>query len=53
MTHWELCKKLKFDHSNEWYMHKLESILDNDTHKILWDWEIQRDHLISARRPNL
>ena len=26
VTHWELYKKLKFDHTNKWYMHNLESI---------------------------
>ena len=26
-----------------------EYILENDTHKILWDFEMQTDHLISAR----
>ena len=25
----------------------------NDTHKLLWDFDIQTDHLISARRPDL
>ena len=24
VIHWELCKKLKFDHSKSWHMHKLE-----------------------------
>ena len=24
-----------------------------DTHKLLWDFNIQTDHLISARRPDL
>ena len=43
----------KFDHMNKWYMHNPESILENETHKILWDFEIQSDHLISARRPDL
>ena len=33
-------------------MHKSESILENKTHKIL-GFEIQTDHLISARRKNL
>ena len=28
-------------------------VLENDTHKLLWDFDIQTDHLISARRPNL
>ena len=28
-------------------------VLENDTHKLLWDFNIQTDHLISARRPDL
>ena len=27
--------------------------LENDTHKLLWDFDIQTDHLISTRRPYL
>ena len=34
-------------------MHNPESVLENDTHKILWDFEIQTDNLISAKRPDL
>ena len=34
-------------------MYNPESILGNDSHKLLWDFEIQTDHLMSARRPNL
>ena len=30
-----------------------EPVLKNETHKLLWDFEIQTDHLISARRPDL
>ena len=26
--------------------------MENDTHKLLWDFNIQTDHLISARRPD-
>ena len=50
---WELCKKLKFDHTNKWYMHSPESVRENKTHKLLWDFDIQTDHLISTRRPDL
>ena len=46
----ELCKRLNFNHTYKWYMHKPESFLVNETHKILWDFEIQTDHLISVRR---
>ena len=34
-------------------MHKTESIQENERHKILWDFEIQTDHLVSARRPDV
>ena len=27
--------------------------MGNETHKILWEFELQTDHLISARRPDL
>ena len=50
---WELCKKLKFDYTNKWYMHNPASILKNETHELFWDFDIQTDHLISARRPDL
>ena len=50
---WELGKKLKFDHANKWYVHSPESVSENETHKFLWDFEIQTDHQISARRPDL
>ena len=33
-------------------MHNPESVLENETYKILWGFEIQTDHLISARRPD-
>ena len=52
VTHWEQCKKFKFDHTNKWYMHNLASLWENETHKLFWDFEIQTNHLI-ARRPGL
>ena len=51
VIYWKLCKKFKFNHANKWYMHKLEPVLENETHKLLWDFEIQTDYLISASRP--
>ena len=50
---WKLYKKFKFDHPNKWYMHNPEFVLESETHKILKDFEIQTDHLISARWPDL
>ena len=51
--HWEMSKKFKFDHTNKGYMHNPASILENDTHKLLCDFDLQTANLISARRPEL
>ena len=34
-------------------MHKPEYVLENKTHKIHWEFKIQTDNSIPARRPNL
>ena len=34
-------------------MHNPSSVLENNTHKLLWDLDIHTDHLILARRPDL
>ena len=34
-------------------MHNPAPVLENNTHKLLWDFDIHTDHLISARRPAL
>ena len=34
-------------------MHNPAPVLENNTHKLLWDFNIHTDHLISARRPDL
>ena len=51
--HWELCKKFKFDHTNKWYMYNSESVQENEMYKHLWEAELQTDHQISSRRPDL
>ena len=53
VVHWEMCRKFQFDHTNKWYMHNPAPVLENATHKLLWDFNIQTDHLIPARRPDL
>ena len=50
-THKELYKKLKFDH--KWYIHTSEPVLENETLTFVWGFDIQMDHLISARRPDI
>ena len=34
-------------------MHNPAPVLENDTHKLLCDFDIHTDHLISSRRPEL
>ena len=53
VIYWKLCKKLKSDHAKKWYVHNQEPVLENETHKLLWDFVIQTNHLMSARQPDL
>ena len=34
VTHWEPCKKLKFDDTYKWYMRNPEYVLVNETYKL-------------------
>ena len=34
-------------------MHNPAAVLENDTHKLLWDFDVQTDLQILARRPDL
>ena len=34
-------------------MHNPAAVQENNTLKLLWDFDVQMDHLISARRPDL
>ena len=53
VIHWEMSRKFQFDHTNKWYTHNPAPVLENDLHKLLWDFNIQTDHLIPDRRPDL
>ena len=53
MIHREFCKKLECDHTNKWYMYNPESFLENEMPKLLWNFKIQTDNLILAKRPDL
>ena len=48
-----MCKKLKFDHTNKWFMHNPAPVRENDIHKLVWDFDIHTDHQIPARKPDL
>ena len=43
----------KFGHTIRLLMHNSKSVLEKELDKLLWDFDIRTDHLISARRPDL
>ena len=51
--HWALCKKYGVKVCERWYEYKVESVIDNDIVKILWDVCIQVDRQIEHRRPDI
>ena len=52
-VHWEICHRLQFQTKEHWYEHVPETVLENNEFKLLWDFNIQTDHVIEARRPDL
>ena len=52
--HWELSKRLNFDHAIKCFLHKPESVPENETHKIIYEFDIQTDHPVQKTgRPDL
>ena len=46
VIYWQLCNRLNFDHTTKWYMHKPDSVLKNEMHRIFWGIKIQTNDLI-------
>ena len=36
--------KSKLEYTDEWYMLKSESVLENETYRIFWDWDTNGSH---------
>ncbi|XP_077975551.1 uncharacterized protein LOC144431372 [Styela clava] len=53
IVHWELCKLYGLNRENNWYDHTPEKSQNNDNVTILWDFNIQTDHVITHRRPDI
>ena len=52
-VHWDLCKKNGLEHSEKWYEHTPDGVVESDHVKILWDINVQCDNVIPARRPDI
>ena len=37
----------------KWWQHEVETVLENETFKILWDFNIYTDRIIHHRRPDI
>ena len=53
IVHWKLSRKCNFEAGDKWYEYEPERVLENEDYKILWDFSVQTDHVIEARRPDL
>ena len=40
VTYLDMCQKFKFDHTSKWYMHNPALVLENETYKLLWDFDV-------------
>ena len=55
VVHWEICKQFGIPTSQQWYRHRPEDqkVTENTKAKILWDFNIQTDNVITHRRPDI
>ena len=52
-VYWQFCEKLGFNRAWLWYEHELEHVVETKNFKILWDFTIQCDQMIEAKRPSI
>ena len=46
-------KKNGLEHTEKWYEHVPEGVVENEELKVLWDINFQCDNVIEARRPDI
>ena len=51
IIHWQLCGKCGLERANSWYEQKPEGVVESENFKILWDFTVQCDRKVEARRP--
>ena len=51
--HLRLCKKLDLETTKNWYEHKPKGFVESGTVKLLWDFVIQCDREVIARKPDI
>ncbi|CAB4027853.1 Hypothetical predicted protein [Paramuricea clavata] len=53
IVHWKLCGLYQLEKAEKWYEHQPNGVIESDNVKILWDFNIQCDHAIECRRPDI
>ena len=51
--HWQLCGKCELERANNRNEKKPEGVVESENFKIVWDFTIQCDRKIEARRPDI
>ena len=52
-VHWQLCGKAELERADKWYNHTPERVVENEGFKVLWDFNVQCDRMVEARRPDI
>ena len=50
--HWQLYSKCGLERASNWYEQNPEGVVQSENFKILWDFTVQCDQKIEARRPD-
>jgi len=53
IVHWALSKRFQLDVCNNYWNHDPHSVSENSQVKLLWDFNIYTDHVLSAHRPDI
>ena len=46
-------KRCEFDVKEKWYEHEPDAVRENNDFHILSDFEVQTDHVVEAKRPDM
>ena len=53
LVHWNLLRHHGIPSCKHWYEHQPERVTETNNCKILWDFNVQTDKIIDARRPDI
>ena len=50
---WKMCKRLILGTSEKWYNHQIRKVLETESVKIIWDFQIQTDQKVQHSKPEI